>query len=101
MVWLDELAQVNLPVDLVHVLCVLAATSGHVPNKTPLSETAEKWFVQAEVLLRYEHEQNLVRHTNADHLIATRMRLINLGKKDAVDLVPRAGPSGFRQELRG
>ncbi|CAK9031780.1 unnamed protein product [Durusdinium trenchii] len=84
--WMEDFDQPGLPVDMVHVLCVLTATSSFVPAKTPLSETAHKWQQQAENLLRHGHEQEK-HYVSADSLVSSRTRLLNLNHAHAVTLV--------------
>jgi len=82
--WLDGFDQTTLPTDIIHVLCILAETSGYVPSQTPLAETAVLWLSHARSHL---HSELHIRHMSADSLVETRQRLLKLGAQEAVKLV--------------
>ena len=84
--WLDGFDQTTLPTDIIHVLCILAETSGYVPSQTPLAETAVLWLSHARSHL---HSELHIRHMSADSLVETRQRLLKLGAQEAVKLVPK------------
>ena len=84
--WLDGFDQTTLPTDIIHVLCILAETSGYVPSQTPLAETAVLWLSHARSHLNSELH---IRHMSADSLVETRQRLLKLGAQEAVKLVPK------------
>lgn len=59
---MEDFDQPGLPVDMVHVLCVLTATSSFVPAKTPLSLGRPRWGL-TRVLLGLEAEVTRVPST--------------------------------------
>eukprot|EP00913_Durusdinium_trenchii_P031635 g29624.t1 len=70
--WMEDFDQPGLPVDMVHVLCVLTATSSFVPAKTPLSLGRPRWGL-TRVLLGLEAEVTRVQNVQ-DFLLSEKRR---------------------------